>query len=148
MIFVGDGPDRGTIETEAISLGIQDRVHFVGLQRDVRPAILAARATVLASSQEGLPRAVMESLSCGVPVVGSDIRGTRDLVSKDVGLLFPTGDIAALASCLDWFAQNDDEARVMGLRATDLMTAYDVRHIIALHEGLYNQAKSSANQSD
>jgi glycosyltransferase involved in cell wall biosynthesis len=140
LILLGDGPVRAAMEAKTGSLGIQNRVHFLGNQEDVRPAILAARATVLASSQEGLPRAILESLSCGVPVAGSDIRGTRDLLSEGTGRLFAPGDFAMLASHLDWFAENGAEAGAMGTRGRHLMKDYDLNRVIALHEELYRRA--------
>jgi glycosyltransferase involved in cell wall biosynthesis len=95
---------------------------------------------VLPSSQEGLPRSVMESLCCGVPVIASDIRGNRDLVAGGGGFLFPFGDTGALASHLDWFARNPDAAREMGLHGRSSVGIYATSSIIALHEELYAES--------
>ncbi|PIE55282.1 MAG: glycosyltransferase family 1 protein [Dethiosulfovibrio peptidovorans] len=81
-------------------LKITDRVHFMGHVPDVRPYILASRATVLPSEREGLPRAVMESLALGVPVIGADARGTRDLLKNGGGWIVPVGGIQELAALL------------------------------------------------
>jgi glycosyltransferase involved in cell wall biosynthesis len=140
LIYVGEGPLRASIGKQVADSGVSERVHFAGSQDDVRPFILAARATILPSSQEGLPRSVMESLSCGVPVIGSDIRGTRDLLEDGGGLLFPAGDIDALASRLDWFADNPAKASEMGARGRDCIQKYATANIIALHEELYSGA--------
>ena len=144
VIFVGEGPRRGAIERQAERAGVLDRIHFAGIQDDVRPFILAARATILPSSREGLPRSIMESLCCGVPAIGSDIRGNRDLLKDGCGLLFPLGDVDAFSSHLDWFADNPEKAAEMGARAARCMGRYSIANIIKLHEELYAKAASRA----
>lgn len=139
FIFVGDGPLRGVIEGQVKALGV-DRIYFAGSQADVRPFILMARAVILSSFQEGLPRSVMEALSCGIPVIGSAIRGIQDLLADGGGLLFPVGDVNALAARIEWFVDNPEEARKMGAKAMSHMDKYDIAHIIALHEDLYSRA--------
>jgi glycosyltransferase involved in cell wall biosynthesis len=143
LILVGDGQRRSAIERQAADSGVRERIHFAGPQDDVRPFILAARATILPSSQEGLPRSVMESLCCAVPAIGSDIRGTRDLLADGGGFLFPPGDIVAFASRLDWFAANPEKAGEMGSRARTGMGRYSTTNIIALHEELYALASKN-----
>lgn len=147
VIFVGEGPLREAIKEQARSAGVLNRVYFAGAQADVRPFILMARALILSSFQEGLPRSVMEALCCGVPVIGSAIRGTEDLLAEGGGLLFPVGDITALASRIDWFADHPEEAHKMGASAVGRMDRYDTRHIIALHEQLYARASSGSGES-
>ncbi|HWF10482.1 MAG TPA: glycosyltransferase [Bryobacteraceae bacterium] len=144
LIFVGAGPGQRAIESQASAAGVSESTHFAGAVPDVRPYILAARAVVLPSSQEGLPRSVMESLCCGIPVLGSDIRGTRDLLENGGGLLFPVGDVNAFASLLDWFVENPAKAMEMGSRAEHSMGRYDIAEIIKLHEELYAKATAKA----
>jgi glycosyltransferase involved in cell wall biosynthesis len=148
VIFVGEGPQRRAVERQSIESGVRDRVHFAGLQENVRPFILAARATILPSAQEGLPRSLMESLSCGVPVVGSDIRGTRDLLADGGGLLFPVGDVSAFASRLDWVVENPEKAIEMGTRARSCMGRYATANIIRLHEELYATVSASTQSPE
>jgi len=137
LMLVGDGPNRESLRTLADKLGIRSRVHFAGVQSDVRPYILASRATVLPSAQEGLPRCVMESLGCGVPVIGSDIRGTRDILKEGGGLLFPAGDEVALASQLDSVLENPGEAAKIGMAGRSQMSVYNLANVIREHENLY-----------
>jgi glycosyltransferase involved in cell wall biosynthesis len=150
LLFVGGGALQPTVEKLAANAGISARVHFAGPRNDVRPYLLAARATVLPSSQEGLPRSIMESLSCGVPVIASDIRGNRDLLEEGGGVLYPVGDIGALVSHLDWFAGNPDQARQMGQTGRIGVGRYSLGVILRQHEQLYAEAtggKSCAEDS-
>lgn len=73
-------------------------VIFAGAVQDVVPYYAAADVLVLPSHREGLPTVVLEAQAVGVPVVGASATGTVDvIVDGETGLLFPVGDVAALA---------------------------------------------------
>ncbi len=147
LVLVGEGPLSDDVRLLASKLGVISRVHFCGFQQDVRPYILASRATILASYREGLPRSSMESLACGVPVIGSDIRGIRDLLSDGGGVLFEPGDVAELACQMDWFATHPSEAAAMGERGRQAMSKYDMLRLIELHQDLYTMAAPSGSRA-
>lgn len=100
LALPGDGPLRGETEALARRLGVQARTHFLGIRGDVPALLRASAAAVIVSEQEGLPTCVIESLALGVPVVGTDIRGTRDLLQAGGGWLVPLGDVEAIAGAL------------------------------------------------
>jgi glycosyltransferase involved in cell wall biosynthesis len=140
LILIGDGPLLGSITAQVVKNNLEARVHIAGQQQDVRPFIAAARASVLPSSQEGLPRSVMESLACGVPAIGSNIRGTRDLITGGGGVVFEPENIAELAGLLDWFADHPQEAAAMGEQGRRSMTEYGISRLVRMHEQLYARA--------
>ncbi|MBN1262126.1 MAG: glycosyltransferase [Anaerolineae bacterium] len=140
LALAGRGPDLATMKELAETLGIQTRVHFLGYRRDIPVLLRAADVTLLTSSQEGLPRSVMESLCLETPVIGTDIRGTRDLVGTECGLLVPVGDIEGLAKAMTWMLEHPEQAREMGRRGRERMASYDQERIVALHEKLYAHA--------
>jgi glycosyltransferase involved in cell wall biosynthesis len=140
VVLAGAGPLAAATRTLAASLGLADRVHFLGFQKELRKFLLMSCCAVLCSSMEGLPRSVMESLACGIPVVGSDVRGTRDLLQNGTGLLFPVGDVDKLAHLLDWILDHPELARRMGTAGRETISRYDEQHIIACHDRLYAEA--------
>lgn len=144
LVFAGDGPTFEKAKRLAAELGVEDRVHFPGVRRDIPQLARASVAMVLPSRREGLPRSVMESLALGVPVIGSDIRGTRDLVGDGCGVLVKAGDVEGFSRAMDWMVEHPDEARAMGARGCARMKQYDVRTIIALHEELYERMAPAA----
>ena len=77
---VGDGPQRPRLEAMAQSLGVADRVCFAGWTDDVPAALNAGRVYVLLSTSEGLPMAMLEAMSCGLPVVVTDVGGNAEVV--------------------------------------------------------------------
>ena len=140
LAFAGTGPLFEDMQRLARRLGLGKHVHFLGLRQDVPALIRASVATLLPSEREGLSRSVMESLCLGVPVIGSDIRGIRDLLERGCGLLFKVGDIDSLAEAMRWVLEHPTEAQAMGCKGREQMAVYDLQNILKLHESLYREA--------
>ena len=83
LALVGKGPDRDRLEALARSLGVAERVQFLGsMDHDALPELLsAADAMVLPSASEGLANAWVEALACGTPLVICEAGGARELVT-------------------------------------------------------------------
>jgi glycosyltransferase involved in cell wall biosynthesis len=141
LALAGDGPLLELLRHLAGELGIASRTHFLGMRQDVPVLIRAASAVLLVSQQEGLPRSVMESMSLEVPVIGTDIRGTRELLTGGCGLLVPVGRPAELAAAMDWLLQHPREAAAMGYQGRlRMQQEFSEQNIVRLHEGLYARA--------
>jgi glycosyltransferase involved in cell wall biosynthesis len=98
--FVGDGPDRASLEQEAHEAGISDVVVFEGAVNQDRIRDLYRRADVfaLASFAEGIPVVLMEAMAMQIPCVTTWITGIPELIRDGVdGLLVPPSDESALA---------------------------------------------------
>lgn len=140
LAIAGDGPDEAMLRATARQLGVADRVHFLGYRGDIDVLNRAAVATLLVSRQEGLPRCILESLCLGVPVIGSDIRGTRDLLADGAGLLTPVGDINAIAAAMRWVLDHQMESRAMAAHGRQkILQEHAEAAIVATHERLYQQ---------
>ncbi|MCD6733541.1 MAG: glycosyltransferase [Burkholderiaceae bacterium] len=102
LYLIGDGPERAELEALAESLGQAGRIRFTGFRDDRLEFLRGFDLFVLPSSLEGIPRCVMEAMAAGIPVVASDIEGTRTLVKDgETGLLFEVGDHAGLAAQIE-----------------------------------------------
>jgi glycosyltransferase involved in cell wall biosynthesis len=99
ILLAGDGPLRPALEGVALELGVDDRVHFLGIRNDIPELIAAAQLYVQPSKIDGFCLAALEAMAGGLPVVASDIPGLRDVVG-DAGVLFPAGDHRRLAECI------------------------------------------------
>jgi len=140
VAFAGTGPTFDEVRGLAESLGVAERVHLLGWRSDVPQLLAASRAAILCSAREGLPRFLLESLALGVPFIGSDIRGIRDLATDGAGLLVDAEDPRDVARALDTLASDAAEAARMGAigsRAAECI--YDLPRIIAEHDRLYAQ---------
>jgi glycosyltransferase involved in cell wall biosynthesis len=148
LALAGDGPLMAEMQQLASDLKVKERVHFLGERGDIPTLMRASAATLLASQQEGLPRCVMESLCMEIPVIGTEIRGTRDLLEGGNGLLVKLGDINGIASAMAWILDHPEEAQQMGKRGRENMVNYDLPHILKLYEALYaevNNQQSTIN---
>jgi glycosyltransferase involved in cell wall biosynthesis len=111
FVLAGDGPEREALEELAHTLGVEERVLFLGYRADV-PALLAASdLVVLPSLYEGLPLSLLEAMAAEKPVIASRIGGVDELVSDGKsGLLVPPGDPSALASAIRGLLDDRDRA--------------------------------------
>jgi glycosyltransferase involved in cell wall biosynthesis len=101
ILLVGIGIDQEKIEAEVQRLGLQDVVLFTGYRQDVPDILAASDVSIMTSHYEGIPRALMESMALGIPVVATDVPGTRTLIrSGQTGLLVQYGDISGMAEAL------------------------------------------------
>jgi glycosyltransferase involved in cell wall biosynthesis len=149
LAFAGNGLIFEEMQQLAAKLGIQNQVHFLGFRRDIPVLMRASAATVLASEHEGLPNCVMESLCLEVPAIGTDIRGTRDLLEGGCGLLVKLGDIDGLAQAMAWVLDRPVAAREMAQRGRKSILAYELQNILKQYEALYaeiNNQQLTINQ--
>jgi len=104
LVYAGEGPLRPLLESEAVSLGIADRVRFLGFKNQSQlPAVYTASdLMVLPSVYEPFAVVVNEASCCGCPVASSDrVGAARDLIATvNPELIYPCGDREALAAIL------------------------------------------------
>jgi len=84
FMIVGDGPLRAALEEQARTLGIAGQVTFTGERRDVEAILQRASLFWLTSRWEGMPNVVLEAMASGVPVIATDVGGTRELIRDGV----------------------------------------------------------------
>jgi glycosyltransferase involved in cell wall biosynthesis len=108
----GDGPCADEWKSLASNLGLNGRVRWLGVRRDV-PALLAgARALVLPSHREGLPLVVLEASACEVPIVASRVGGVPEAVWEgETALLVTPGDVDAWSKALELLLSQDAALR-------------------------------------
>lgn len=140
LAFAGKGPQTLEIRKLVFDLGLENQVHFLGERQDIPALIRTSVATLLTSEREGLPRSIMEALCLETPVIGTAIRGTRDLLANDCGILVNVGDVDAIADAMAWILDHPQQAQEMGQRGRACMANYDLNNIINLHEILYSKA--------
>ena len=125
--LAGSGPDQGMLEALARELGVADRVHFLGFVGDaveLRRLYREASAVALPSAYEGLPMVLLEAMSCGTPVVGSNIAAIAEVIDDgETGLLVPVGAVSSLAEALRRVVSERSRFGDAGRRA--ILASYD-----------------------
>jgi len=101
IVLVGEGPDRGSLDARAETLGIRDRVRFLGRRHDIPEILRAADLAVLPSRGEGFSNALLEYMATGLPVVATRVGGNPELVAgPELGRLVPAEAPEALAEAV------------------------------------------------
>lgn len=112
VAIVGDGPERQALESQTLQAGLGDVVQFMGMRRDVADLLRSADLFVFPSEMEGLSNAVIEAALAGLPIVGCEIGGVRDVVeSGRESLLVSTRDPQALAAAMRTYLEQPEVAR-------------------------------------
>jgi glycosyltransferase involved in cell wall biosynthesis len=116
-----------------VAVTLKERVHFLGYRNDIPDLLRAADIFVSASHREGMPRSIIEAMMCGLPVVATNIRGSREeVVQGETGILVGVKQPDELAQALDALASNPAARKKLGKagreRALDL---YDETKVVA-----------------
>ena len=138
FVMVGEGPLRPRAEALARRLGVDERIVFCGWWDDVPALLAASRVSVMSSRHEGLPRAVVESLAAGVPVVATAVDGTPEVVRDGVnGFLVEAGDVAGLAEAVVLLLVDDEMHDRMASAAPRGLEEFDIDLMVGQQEDLY-----------
>ncbi len=98
LMLIGDGPDRSAAEYLARSLGVQDRIHFLGKQDNVNELLPVADLMLMPSEMESFGLAALEAMACRVPAIATRVGGVPELIDDGVnGILCDVGDVDAMA---------------------------------------------------
>ncbi|MDI9643822.1 MAG: glycosyltransferase family 4 protein [Candidatus Verstraetearchaeota archaeon] len=146
FMLVGDGPLRQRIEEMAERLGVYERFVFTGAVSRCEVARILRSSTlfVMPSFSEGMPLSLLEAMSCGNPVVGSDIPGISSVVrSGETGILVPPGDHRALGMAISGLLGDRCLLRRMGERAAfHIRKNYEISIIVMRVLDLYSKIRS------
>ena len=118
-IIFGDGPEREKLVAMAARLEIHADVFFAGEVSDVLSRLRNVDIGVLCSDREGLSNAILEYMSCGLPVVATAVGGTPELVDGGNGICVPAGKPCALAEALRNLVIAPEIRRSMGARSLE-----------------------------
>ena len=138
FVIAGDGPQRFMVE-QYLMQGAGMNCRFLGFVADVREALNAADIFVLPSRWEGWPLALAEAMAAGLPCVGTDVPGIRDIIDNGrTGLLVPSENPTALAEAIRKLT-TDPALRDSLLAAgrEEIRTKYSIQRNVAAHEKLY-----------
>ena len=148
ILLLGDGPEKPRLVAEAGALRERGVVEFVDPGLDVLPFVREADIGVLlaneARNREGCSNAIMEYMSCALPVVCSAGGGNPELVQEaETGYVVPPGDPAALADALTLLADRPEVARRMGdAGRRRILEEFSVPRLVRSIERVYWEALS------
>src|SRR5208282_5402813 len=141
LLLVGDGPDRSSAEWLAHSLGIQDRVVFLGKQESVNELLPVADLMLMPSELESFGLAALEAMACRVPTIGTRVGGVPELIDDGVtGRLFSVGDTDSMAEAAVELLRDQAKLETMGAAGRQsAQQRFCATRIIPLYEAYYEQ---------
>lgn len=120
VAIAGRGDEEPNLRRLADELGIESRVHLLGLRNDVDRLLEAADVFVQPSRSEGLPLAVLEAMAAGLPVVATRVGGMGEaIVDGETGILVGPERPGELARALRSLLEDDGLRRRMGIAARE-----------------------------
>ena len=143
-IIAGDGPERENLKSEIHRLGLDDAVIMPGWRRDITGLLSTMDVFIQPSLlQEGLPLALAEAASAGLPLIATPIGGNPEIVEDGVnGFIVPAGDPGALAEKIRYLMENSREAARMGENSKKLwMEKFTLTRMIDEIDSLYKMLK-------
>jgi len=140
LVIAGDGPLMPNLKKLSERLDLSNNVHFLGTRNDVWDILPHLDLFVLPSYYEGFPIVLIETMSQSVPVIATDITGTRELIKDGItGLLVPPGQPDRLAEkMLD--ALNDPYgSKIMAQRAKEFASQFTIQNVAKCYESCYQR---------
>ncbi len=120
FLVVGKGPDMGSVQMQIKQLGIEQNLRLTGFVPDQDLHLYYNTADLFAlpsKSGEGLPLVALEAMSCGLPVIATNVGGISEIMVDDYGRLVPPNNPEALAKAILDFSEIDFSSRKAELRA-------------------------------
>ena len=129
LVIAGTGEKRDEFLSLAKDLGVDGRVHLLGFRTDIAELLKSADIFLFPSVQEGLPVALMEAMSCSLPVICSAIRGNIDLIDDSCGVLCGASDVEGFAKAIEKLIADPDTRKAMAQKVLDRSKNYDIKII-------------------
>ena len=147
FVIAGSGPEGARIAALASELGVDSRLRLLGIILDRSSFYHALDAFILPSLYEGLPMAVLEAMSSGVPVLSSRLEGISAVIAEEnEGLLARAGDVADFSRQLGRLKESPELRRQLAQAArTKVLNQFSASVAARRIESIYRQELSIAN---
>jgi len=141
FIIVGDGPLNSQLLEKTKQLKLNERIHFTGLQTEIRPYLAGFDMYMMTSVFEGLPIALLEAMSCGCPVVSTKAGGIKEVIRDKVdGLLCEVDEPEKLVEMACDLIRNKEKREDLALQARRrIISVFSMENMVAKLEKLYKE---------
>jgi L-malate glycosyltransferase len=143
LLFVGDGPERGTAEELCRQLKVCDDVRFVGKQEQMEDILAIADLFLLTSEYESFGLAALEAMAAGMPVISTNAGGLPEImIQGKVGFMGDVGDVETMSRYALDILQNEERLLQFKKAAAAHAHNFDIKNIVPLYERLYEDVLS------
>ncbi|HTO14248.1 MAG TPA: glycosyltransferase [Edaphocola sp.] len=137
LLLVGEGSLKIENEDLVRTLGLEDRVKFLGIRMDIPQLLKTADIIILSTHYEGLSLSCIEGMAVK-PFIGSNVPGLKEIV-KDYGLLFEHENDKELASLILKLANDPVYYKQIAQRCVERAKEFDIEKMINSHESVYKE---------
>lgn len=141
LTLVGDGSRLDECKALCNSLGLQDRVCFLGARADIAQLLSQADIAIQSSHWEGFGLTAVEAMAAGLPVIASDVDGLRQVV-EGAGLLFPLGDAEALSKHVMHLLSDENAYQEVADKCLHRAQQYDIQETANKYIAIYESTIS------
>jgi glycosyltransferase involved in cell wall biosynthesis len=140
LLIIGSGELEPDLRQKATRLRLAECVHFLGSRNDVFDIMPCLDIMVSSSWWEGFPTVLLEGMALGVPIVATDVSGSRELViTGETGMLVPPHDPARLAEAILRLLEDSSLAQAMAGEARKRMERFTVQNAARKCADIYQQ---------
>lgn len=136
----GVGPEETNLKTLAEQLGVSSQFHLMGYRTDMPEIMAISDVFTMMSFREGMPRAVLEAMDLGLPCVGSDTRGIRDLIDHNGGIICNPKDPIDFATAFSTLMDKPELRKQMGEYNRGKVKEYSSEVVIEELYHIYKEA--------
>lgn len=138
LVMVGEGPERQMAEELAVSLGIEEKVIFLGQSNEVDKILCFSDLFLLPSEKESFGLAALEAMMAGTPVISSNTGGLPEVNKEGVtGYLSDVGDVKEMAKNGIHILQDDSRLEKFKQNAKKLASKFSIDAIVPMYEKMY-----------
>lgn len=134
--LVGDGECIEDIRGYVDSLGLSDRVRFLGIRTDIPQILKTADVIVMSTHYEGMSLSNIEGMAAGKPFVASDVEGIHE-VTEGYGILFPHGDDRALAEIIQQLYDDKSYYQQVANKCYERAKQFDISKMVMKYMKVY-----------
>lgn len=143
----GDGRNRKNLESRSVALGIQNNVKFLGVLNEMEIISLLRKTDIFVypSQTDNFSMTLLEAMSCGLPVIASDIKEHDEILNKAKGVLrFKAGDVNSLSTSMAHLVGNFNSFKDLGVSNREVIIENFSKEIMtSKYANLYRQISSS-----
>ena len=137
--LIGDGELREETQQLAVTLGIRDKVIFLGNQTNIYPFLQEADIFLLPSIFEGMPMTIIEAMGTGLPIVASNVGGVPDMLEDGNSGLLVSCDPDAVAGAVVQLLEQKNLREKLGTNALCGSKTFGADHMARCYCDLYKK---------
>lgn len=138
LLLAGEGPLLTECQALADKLGVKGMIDFLGYRNDIDKLLQISDIGVASSLREGLPVNILEAMACGLPVIATDNRGHRELITDDKNGWLVKSNPVDFSSKIKILVRNSDLKYELGVQGrNEVLLKYSIPRVLEEKNNIY-----------